>query len=72
MRSFHIVWGAYAAKPESYYHVTGQENVKLGAGWQQTANKQTKIVFFVVRTDGASTNFGHNTKVLLKQRALGL
>ena len=62
VRSFPIVCGAYLAKPESYCNVTGQENIKLGAGGKQTANKTPKIVFFVVRTDGVSTSFGHNTE----------
>lgn len=56
--SFPIVCSAYIANPESYCSVTGQENIKLGTAGEQTANKQTKPVFFV-RTDGASTNFGH-------------
>lgn len=59
---FPIVCCAYIANPESYCNVTGQENIKLRTGREQTANKQTKIVFFVVWTDGASTTFGHDTE----------
>lgn len=57
-RLFPAVYGAHFAKPGACCNVTGEENISLEAGG--STKKYRKVALFVVRTDGASTNFGHH------------